>query len=52
MLVPDVLPGGRGTELFARMRLRHPALRVVFMSGDVDDEILANRRRRGDALHP
>ncbi len=42
VLVSDVmLPGGRGTELFARMRLRYPALRVVFMSGYVDDEILA-----------
>ncbi len=41
VLVSDLmLPGGRGTELFARMRLRHPALRVVFMSGYVDDEIL------------
>ena len=35
-----MLPGGRGTELFARLRLRYPALRVVFMSGYVDDGIL------------
>jgi FixJ family two-component response regulator len=35
-----MLPGGRGTELFARLRIRYPALRVVFMSGYVDDEVL------------
>ena len=41
VLVADVmLPGGRGTELFARLRIRYPALRVVFMSGYVDDEVL------------
>jgi PAS domain S-box-containing protein len=41
VLVSDVmLPGGRGTDLYARLRSRYPALRVVFMSGYVDDEIL------------
>jgi PAS domain S-box-containing protein len=40
VLVADVmLPGGRGTELYARLRIRYPALRVVFMSGYVDDEV-------------
>jgi PAS domain S-box-containing protein len=40
VLVADViLPGGRGTELYARLRLRYPGLRVVFMSGYVDDEV-------------
>jgi two-component system cell cycle sensor histidine kinase/response regulator CckA len=42
LLVSDViLPGGRGTDLFSRLRIRHPALRVVFMSGYVDDDILS-----------
>ena len=41
VLVSDVmLPGGRGTDLYARLRSRYPGLRVVFMSGYVDDEIL------------
>jgi PAS domain S-box-containing protein len=42
LLVSDViLPGGRGPELFARLRIQYPALRVVFMSGYVDDDILS-----------
>jgi CheY-like chemotaxis protein len=41
LLVSDeILPGGRGTALFAHLRVRYPALRVVFMSGYADDHIL------------
>jgi PAS domain S-box-containing protein len=45
VLVADVmLPGGRGTDLFARLRIRYPALRVVFMSGYGEDGILDDRQ--------
>jgi CheY-like chemotaxis protein len=45
VLVADVmLPGVRGTELFARLRIRYPALRVVFMSGYADDGVLDERQ--------
>jgi len=41
VLVADVmLPGGRGPDLFARLRVRYPALRVVFMSGYLDEDVL------------
>jgi len=41
VLVADVmLPGGRGPDLFARLRVRYPALRVVFMSGYLDEDIM------------
>jgi DNA-binding NtrC family response regulator len=41
VLVADVmLPGGRGTDLYARLRLRYPGLRVVFMSGYLGEGIL------------
>jgi len=41
VLVADVmLPGGRGTDLFARLRVRYPSLRVVFMSGYLEEGIL------------
>jgi PAS domain S-box-containing protein len=41
VLVADVmLPGGRGPDLFARLRVRNPALRVVFMSGYLDEDVL------------
>jgi len=40
VLIADVmLPGGRGPELFARLRPRYPALRVVFMSGYFEEAI-------------
>jgi len=35
-----MLPGGRGPDLFARLRVRYPALRVVFMSGYLDEDVL------------
>jgi signal transduction histidine kinase/CheY-like chemotaxis protein len=38
VLIADVmLPGGRGPELFERLRSRYPELRVVFMSGYFDE---------------
>jgi PAS domain S-box-containing protein len=41
VLVADVmLPGGRGPDLFARLRVLYPALRVVFMSGYLDEDVL------------
>ncbi len=41
VLVSDVmLPGGRGPELFARLRVQYPALRVVFMSGYIEEGVL------------
>jgi len=41
VLVADVmLPSGRGPDLFARLRIRYPALRVVFMSGYLDEDVL------------
>ncbi len=41
VLVADVmLPGERGPELFARLRVRYPALRVVFMSGYLEEGII------------
>jgi PAS domain S-box-containing protein len=41
VLVSDViLPGGRGPDLFARLRTRFPTLRVVFMSGYADDALV------------
>ena len=41
VLVADVmLPGGRGPDLFERLRVRYPALRVVFMSGYLDEDVL------------
>jgi CheY-like chemotaxis protein len=40
VLVADVmLPGGRGPDLFKRLRPRYPALRAVFMSGYIDEAI-------------
>ncbi|HZM96377.1 MAG TPA: ATP-binding protein [Vicinamibacterales bacterium] len=40
VLIADVmLPGGRGPELFERLRPRYPGLRVVFMSGYFDEAI-------------
>ena len=40
VLIADVmLPGGRGPELFERLRPRYPELRVVFMSGYYDEMI-------------
>ena len=41
VLVSDVmLPQGRGTDLYARLRQRYPALRAVFMSGYAEDGVL------------
>jgi CheY-like chemotaxis protein len=41
VLVADVmLPGGRGPDLFARLRRRYPALRVVFMSGYLEEDVI------------
>jgi two-component system cell cycle sensor histidine kinase/response regulator CckA len=41
VLVADVmLPGGRGPDLFERLRVKYPALRVVFMSGYLDEDVL------------
>ena len=41
VLVADVmLPGERGPELFARLRVGYPALRVVFMSGYLEEGII------------
>ncbi len=41
VLVSDVmLPGGRGPELYARLRVQYPALRVVFMSGYIEEGVL------------
>ena len=41
VLVADVmLPSGRGPDLFGRLRIRYPALRVVFMSGYLDEDVL------------
>jgi PAS domain S-box-containing protein len=43
VLVSDlVMPGGNGAELAARLRSRHPGLRVILMSG-YSDESLASR---------
>ena len=40
VLIADVmLPGGRGPELFERLRPRYPGLRVLFMSGYFDEAI-------------
>ena len=40
VLVADVmLPGGRGPDLFARLRTKYPGLRVVFMSGYLDQSV-------------
>jgi PAS domain S-box-containing protein len=41
VLVADVmLPGGRGPDLFERLRTKNPSLRVVFMSGYLDEDVL------------
>jgi signal transduction histidine kinase len=38
VLIADVmLPGGRGPDLYERLRPRYPGLRVVFMSGYFDE---------------
>jgi CheY-like chemotaxis protein len=38
VLVSDImLPGGRGTDLFERLRKRYPTLRVVYMSGYLEE---------------
>ena len=43
ILVSDlVMPGGNGAQLAARLRLHHPGLRVILMSG-YSDESLASR---------
>ncbi|MDX1674257.1 MAG: response regulator [Longimicrobiales bacterium] len=39
LLTDVVLPGTRGDELARTLRSKHPALRVVFMSGYEEDEL-------------
>jgi two-component system cell cycle sensor histidine kinase/response regulator CckA len=49
LLVTDlVMPGMSGSELAARARAREPALRVVYMSGHTDDELVRAGAREGD----
>jgi PAS domain S-box-containing protein len=49
LLVTDlVMPGMSGSQLATRARERSPGLRVVFMSGHTDDEIVRAGARDGD----
>jgi CheY-like chemotaxis protein len=49
LLTDIVMPGRRGPELASRLRCVRPALRVVYMSGFIDTEPLADVER-GEAV--
>jgi len=50
LLVTDVvMPGLRGTDLAARLVPAHPRLRVLYMSGYADDDVLRHGVREGQA---
>jgi len=48
LLTDMVLPGMSGAVLAARLRERWPALRVIFMSGYTEDEVLRKKAAMGE----
>ena len=48
LLTDMVLPGMSGAVLAARLRERWPALRVIFMSGYTEDEVLRKKAALGE----
>jgi len=48
LLTDMVLPGMSGAALAARLRERWPALRVIFMSGYTEDEVLRKKAALGE----
>ncbi len=51
IVVTDVvMPGMGGRELAAHLRVRHPEIPVLFMTGYADDEILRDEMSQGDVV--
>ena len=44
MITDVVLPGSSGPELFQRLSLRDPRLKVLYMSGYTDDAVFRTGR--------
>lgn len=49
LLTDVVMPGASGPELAERLRAQQPALRVLYMSGFNDDQLLRRGLERGEA---
>ena len=47
MISDVVMPGAHGPALFKQLIVEHPALRVLYMSGYTDDEIIRAGRLEG-----